>query len=102
MLRTARCASARAAFENTGSAKAIIGLRADDACEPARRIFRLATEGKIVTACERISQSISLRLLPLGSFLMRSCGGRLVNAPLVTMERRFLDAILSAKAPNVA
>ena len=79
-----------------------MGLRADEVCEPLRRILRLATEGKTVMACDRMSQSISLRLLPLGSLVTRSCGGRLVNAPLVTMESRCLDAILSAKAPKVS
>src|ERR1700730_9072726 len=95
-------AVARAAFENMGSAKAIIGLCAEEACEPLRRILRLATEGKSVMACERMSQSSSLSFLPIGSFVMRSCGGRLVNAPLVTMERRFLDPILSANAAKVS
>src|SRR6516162_333271 len=102
MLRIASCAFARAAFENTGSAKAIIGLRAEDACDPVRRILRLATDGRTVTACERMSQSISLRLLPVGSLVMRSCGGRLVNAPFVTMESRFLAAIFSANASKVS
>src|ERR1700730_9810316 len=103
MLRIETCCTfARAAFEKTGSAKAMIGLRAEENCDPVRRILRLATDGKTVIACERMSQSISFRLLPLGSFARRSCGGRLVNAPLVTMESRFLEAILSAKAPNVA
>src|ERR1700730_5767955 len=103
MLRMASCSAvARAAFENTGSAKAIIALRAEDACEPARRILRLATEGKTATACERISQFISLRLLPFGFLVTRSCGGRPVKAPLVMIDSRFLAASLSANAPNVA
>src|SRR6516225_10424284 len=102
MLRVANCCCAlmRAAFENTGSAKAIMGLRTEEACDLPRSTFRLATEGKIVTVWERISQSMSLSFLPVGSFVTRSCGGRLVSAPLVTMERRCLDAILAAKAPN--
>src|SRR6516165_9745346 len=103
MLRIATfCACFRAVFEKTGSAKAIRGLRAEEVCDPPRRTLRLATEGRMVTAWERMSQSISLKLLPLGSLVMSSCGGRLVNAPFVTMESRRLDAIFSAKAPNVA
>ena len=43
-----------------------------------------------------------MRLLPVGSLVMRSCGGRLVNAPFVTMERRSLAAIFSANAPRVS
>ena len=89
-------------MEKTGSAKAIIGLRAEEACDPVRKILRLATEGKTVTACERMSQSISLSILPVGSFAMRSCGGTLVNAPLVTIERRFSAASFSANAPKVS
>jgi hypothetical protein len=46
----ASCAFARAALEKTGSAKAIIDLRAEEACDPVRKILRLATEGKTVTA----------------------------------------------------
>src|SRR5262249_10879947 len=104
MLRMAICwrAFARAAFENTGSAKAIIGLRAAEGCEEPRNIFRLATEGRTVPAWLRASQSSSLSGLPLGSSVTKSWGGRLVNAPLVMTESRFLDAIFSANAPNVA
>src|ERR1700736_2379267 len=99
MLRMATCARARAALENTGSANAIMGLRAEEFWEPPRSTLRLATEGRMVMAWERMSQSISLRLFPLGSAVMSSCGGRLVSAPLVTMDSRFLDAIFLAKAP---
>src|SRR5260370_34345206 len=96
------CADARAAFENTGAAKAIIGLRAAEACELPRSTLRLATEGRMVMAWERMSQSRSLSALPLGSLVTRSAGGRLVNAPLVMIVSRFLAAILSANAANVA
>src|SRR5258708_26645120 len=94
------CADARAAFENTGWAEAIVGLRAAEVCDPPRRILRLATEGRTVMACERMSQSRSLSALPLGSLVTRSAGGRLVNA-LVMIVSRFLAAILSANAANV-
>src|ERR1700726_3510623 len=96
------CADARAAFENTGSAKAIIGLRADEVCDPPRSTLRLANDGRAVEAWERMSQSRSLSVLPLGSLVTRSAGGRLVNAPLVIIVSRFRAAILSANAPNVA
>jgi hypothetical protein len=43
------------------------------------RILRLATEGKTVMACERMSQSISFKLLRVGSLVMKSCGGTLVR-----------------------
>jgi hypothetical protein len=104
MLRMATCfcARPRAAFENTGSANAIIGLRAEEACDPPRRTFRLATEGKTVIACERTSQSNSLSFFPPGSFVTKSWGGRLVSAPFVMIESRFLLASLSANTPNVA
>ncbi len=104
MLRIAICwrAFARAAFENTGSAKAIIGLRAAEVCEEPRNIFRLATEGRTVTAWLRTSQSTSLSCLPLGSLITSSGGGRLVKAPLLMTESRVLAAIWSANAPNVA
>ena len=78
------------------------GLRAAEVCEAPRSTLRLATDGRTVMAWERMSQSRSLSALPLGSLLTRSAGGRLVKAPLVMMERRCLDAILSAKAPNVS
>jgi hypothetical protein len=69
-----------------------MGLRAEEVCDPPRKTFRLATEGKTVMACERMSQSISVSFLPSGLFVMRSCGGRLVSAPLVTMESLNLPA----------
>src|SRR5262249_14872474 len=103
MLRSATCcASLRADFENTGSANAIIGLRAEEVWLPPRSTFRLATEGRMVIACERTSQSASLSFLPLGSLVTSRWGGRLVNAPFVTIESRFLAAILPANAANVA
>ena len=103
MLRMASaCVFARAVLENKGSAKAIIGLRAEEVCDRPRKTLRLATEGKIVIAWERISQSMSLSALPPGSLVTRSCGGKLVNAPFATMERRSLDAIFFADTPNVS
>ena len=89
-------------MENTGSANAIIGFAADEFADAVRRIFRLATDGRIVTAYERTSQSTSLNFLPLGSFVTSSCGGRLVSAPFVTIDSLFFDAILSANVPKIS
>src|SRR5215472_5541154 len=88
-------------FEKTGSAKAIIGFSAVERADAERSVLRLATDGKFVIAYERTSQSTSLKGLPLGSFVTRSCNGRLVNAPLVTTERRVLPWRLSANVSMI-
>jgi hypothetical protein len=79
-----------------------MGLRAAEAGEALRSTFRLATEGRMVTAWERTSQACSRSVLPRGLAVTRSCGGRLVNAPLATMESRVFDAICAANGPKVA
>src|ERR1035437_3140109 len=102
LIATCCCASRRVPLGNTGSAKAIIGFVADDVADAVRKILRLATDGRIVTAYERTSQSTSLNFLPLGSFVTSSCGGRLVSAPLVTTDSLVFDTILGANAPKVS
>jgi hypothetical protein len=72
LIATCGCASRWAALENTGSANAIIGFAADEFADAVRRIFRLATDGRIVIACERTSQSTSFRRLPAGSLVTNS------------------------------
>src|SRR5712692_3156519 len=102
LIETLFCGCWRSCLENIGSAKAIRGFGADDTRDLPRKTFMFATDGQMVMACERASQSISLYCLSLGSLVTNRCRGRLVNAPFVTTDRRVFEAILSAKTPNVS
>ena len=65
-----------------------------------RRTLRLATEGKIVIAYLRTSQSAEPRSFPSGSLVTSTCGGRLVSAPSRTNDRRAFLEMISSTGPS--
>src|SRR6516162_1979098 len=92
----------RAFWEKTGSAKAIIGFGAGVILSLARNVLMLEIDGSTVTANFLMSQSMSLRFLPVGSFVTSTPRGIDVSAPLAITDNRFLPAILSAIGPKIS
>ena len=95
-----RCAYSRCPSK-MGSPNPIIGLALRQLIFPAK-ILRLATEGRMVIAYLRTSQSTEPKSLSSGSLVISTCGGRLVRAPLRTNDNRVFSEIIDLSVPTPA
>jgi hypothetical protein len=96
------CCSRGSSRSKTGSANPIKGFFASAAAALLRSTLRLESDGSTVRAWARISQSTSLSAWPAGSLVTRTCGGKLVSAPLRTRLQRAFGPIMLSMGPNTS